>query len=129
MVAFLIGLKREIFAECDLSGFLKLIIPHWAPLWHCGGWHKSCDSHRWAVADPGESFPSLCVLDCFLLFTFPLLLILTFHNNFINILCGPIPLKPVSYCFQFITASHYIQSTLGNLYCAQAYLTPKVQFV
>lgn len=77
-MAFLIGLKREIFAECDLSGFLKLIIPHWAPLWHCGGWHKSFDSHHWATADPGVSFPSLCVLDHF----FPILIHYCSHSHF-----------------------------------------------
>lgn len=49
------GVRREIFAVCDLSGFLRLIIPHWAQLWHCGGWQKSSDSCCWASADPGES--------------------------------------------------------------------------
>lgn len=62
------GVRREIFAACDLSGFLRLIIPHWAQQWHCGGWHKSSDSCCWANADPGESlsfvgfFPLLFIL-------------------------------------------------------------------
>lgn len=67
VVAFLIGGWSErvgggdLFAVCDLCGFLKLIIPHRAQLWHCGGWHKSADSCCWAGADPGESFPFSCV--------------------------------------------------------------------
>lgn len=91
----------EIFLQCvTFVRFLKLIIPHWAQLWHCGGWHKSGDSCCWAGADPGESFPFSCGFfppsppPIHPRSHSPRLLPLTFYTYFANFLCISVPLNP-----------------------------------
>lgn len=105
--------RKEIFAVSDLSGFLWLIIPHWAQLWHYGGCHKSSDSCCWASADPGDSFPFLVIFatpsHSFFL-SFSLLLLMTFYSHFTNFVCITLLLKPFYAFIPCFTASWHNQT-------------------